>query len=301
MAYRRIYPRSNEFSRCRRLFCFVKWNLTKHSEFMEYFAGLFDAEGYVSLSSSGHFQIAIEMTSEKICYDLQKEFDGKVYSRKRGSRKKTWHWIIGTNREPALSFIKKIAPLSKIKKTQLLRLQDYLESTRSFRKEIRKECVKQLSSLKKPLPLTKEQIDVETNIFPTEPFFKWLAGFTDGDGNICVYEYKSPKGTIIFDSWIGIFNTHPEIILFVQERIKGSISHYKGSQFPVWKWVCSNKESKNFCNNILPHLRLKKEQMQLLLEFLSIKETKVREKSYSFDQINRIREIISKIKHLNSL
>lgn len=268
---------------------------------MEYFAGLFDAEGYVSLSSSGHFQVAIEISSQEIAYSLQKEFEGNVYSRKRGTKKTTWTWIIGTNREPCLSFLKRIIPFCMIKKTQLIILKDYLESTRSFRKEVRKDVIKQLSNLKNPIPLTKEQIDVSTSVSPSEPFYKWLGGFTDGDGNICIYEYKSPKGTIIFDSWIGVFNTHPDVIQFIQRRIKGSISKYKGAKFPIWKWVCSNKVSKKFCENILPYIKLKKEQIKLVLEFLSIKETKIREKSYSFEQINRIRDIITQIKHLNSL
>lgn len=268
---------------------------------MEYFAGLFDAEGYVSLSSSGHFQVAIEITSQETANLLQKEFEGKVYSRKRKNRKPTWTWIIATNRNSCLSFLQKVIPFCVIKKTQLLRLQDYLESPRDFRKEIRKEVIKQLSNLKKPIPLTKKQINVTPTLQPADDFYKWLGGFLDGDGNVCIYEYKSPKGTIIFDSWIGVFNIHPDVIHFVQQRIKGSISQYKGSKFPIWKWVCPSKESKKFCEDILPYVKMKKEAIKLVLEFLSIKETKIREKSYSFEQINRIRDIITQIKHLNSL
>ena len=268
---------------------------------MQYFSGLFDAEGYVSLMKSGHFTIGLEMTCESIPNIFQETFGGKIYVRKRDKRKKTWTWVIATNTNLAVNFVESIAKFCVIKQTQLLRIKDYLQSTRTFRKEIRDPVSSQLADLKIPFNLTKEHINVCQTIIPDEHFFQWLAGFMDGDGNLCIYECKSPKNTPIFDSWISIFNTHPIAIKYVQDRIKGSISKYKGTKFPIWKWVCCQKDSILLCDSLYPFLRIKKEQCFLVSEFLQIQKTKIREKSYSFEQINRIREIITQIKHLNSL
>lgn len=154
---------------------------------MQYFAGLFDAEGYVSLGKEGRFHIGTEMTNEEVPKLFKDTFGGNIYSRTRENRKKTYTWVISTNIQVSLNFIDQIAPYSIIKKTQLLRLRDYLDQTREFKRQIRDEVSHQLSCLKKPLPLTKEQINVETNQIINKDFLMWFAGFIDGDGNICVF------------------------------------------------------------------------------------------------------------------
>ena len=266
---------------------------------MHYFAGLFDAEGYVTLGKDGRFHIGTEVANEEIPALFKENFGGNIYSRCREKRKKTWTWII-TNSNEALSFIDKILPFSVIKKTQLNRLKDYLEQPRDKRREIRNDTSHQISQLKQPIELTKLDITNRCEKIPDEAFWKWLAGFFDGDGNFCVYEYQGKKSKI-FDSWISVFNTHPDSICFVHDRIIGSIAQYKGTKFPIWKWVCNQQNSQFVCESVYPFLKIKKEQCKLVLEFLEIKKTKQRNSVYSFDQINRIRDIITQIKHLNSL
>lgn len=267
---------------------------------MHYFAGLFDAEGYVSLGKDGRFQIGTEVTNKDIPHLFKEKFGGNIYSRKRDKRKETWTWVISTNLSDALNFITLISPFSIIKKTQLSRLKDYLDQSRELRKETRYHISHELSLLKKPLPITKKVILDRCAKIPDESFWMWLAGFFDGDGNFCVYEYKGKKSTV-FDSWISVFNIHANAICAVLDRVQGSISSYKGSKFPIWKWVCTQKNSQFVCESVYPYLIIKKQQCQLVMEFLKIQKTKTKQTSYSFDQINKIRDIINQIKHLNSL
>lgn len=265
---------------------------------MEYFSGLFDAEGYVSMSAEGRFTVGTELTHEPSVLLLKQAFGGNIYTRQRKDRKRTYSWCIAGNRDLTLAFIEKVIPNSVIKRTQLNHLRDYLEETREARRDCRPIVRSTIASLKKPLPLTKEHINVPTENPINESFIKWLAGFFDGDGSFCIYEYKGKK-TQIFDSWVSVFNIHGDAIAFVKSHVDGSISQYKQSKNPVWKWVCSEKYSIALCESLIPFLKIKKEQANIVLEFLKMKKT--REQSYSYDQVNKIRDMILQIKHLNSL
>jgi hypothetical protein len=267
---------------------------------MNYFAGLFDAEGYVTLGKDGRFHIGTEVANEGIPSLFKENFGGNIYCRKRDKRKKTWTWVLSTNTSEVLSFISKISAFSIVKQTQLYRLRDYLQQPREIRRTTRSDASHQISNLKNPLQVTKEFILNRSPKIIDPSFWEWFAGFCDGDGNFCVYEYAGKK-TRIFDSWISIFNTHPEPICFVQDHVLGSISQYKGSKFPIWKWVCNQKNSQFVCESLYPFLKIKKEQCHLVMDFLEIQKSKTRETVYSFEQINQIRDIINKIKHLNSL
>jgi hypothetical protein len=264
---------------------------------MHYFAGLFDAEGYVTLNKDGRFQIGTEVTNEEIPKLFKERFGGNIYPRTRDKRKKTWTWVISTNIKETLNFISQIQPYSIIKNGQLGLLKSYLSNTRENRKIIRSNFSHDIALYKKPI---REPLKGLTEVPLTIDFFKWFAGFIDGDGNFCIYEYAGKKSQI-FDSWIGIFNIFPEPIEYVLQHFKGSISKYKGTKFPIWKWVCNQKNSQLVCESVYPFLQIKKEQCKLVMEFLEIQKTKTRNTVYSFDQINRIRDIIKQIKHLNSL
>jgi hypothetical protein len=236
------------------------------------------------------------MANEEIPNLFQEKFGGKIYTQQRDKRKKTWSWMLATNPGPCIDFVEAISKHCIVKGEQLLKLRCYLEQTRKEKRQNRYEFIRAISNLKEPPTTSNSRIWISPDIIPDRDFFKWLAGFLDGDGNLCVYEYKG-----IFYSRIGIFNIFPSAIITTARRIKGSITISTGCNFPVWKWICCQKDSEFACESLLPHLVIKKEQCKLLIEFLNIKKTKIRDQSYSFDQVNQIREIINQIKHLNSL
>ena len=162
---------------------------------MSYFAGLFDAEGYVSLCPNGAFTIAIEMANEEIPNLFKDEFQGSIYVRKRDNRKKTWTWKINSIADQSLKFIDTISKYSIVKICQLKRLKDYLDQPRNYRKETRAITCSTIKALKQPTPISKESmLRIEKTIEPH--FFEWLAGFIDGDGNFVCNEYIYKKNGI---------------------------------------------------------------------------------------------------------
>jgi len=269
---------------------------------MHYFAGLFDAEGYVSLLKTGNFIIGTEMTNEQVPNLFKETFGGSIYTRKRGERKKTFTWMIGTNHEQALNFISQIAPFSIIKRPQLLHLADYINIPKELKKVMRQPMISQMRKLKTPFykPTFDEPSIHKCENSPDTPFYEWLAGFFDGDGNFSLYE--THKGEYwAFQSWIGVFNTFWDPIDIISDRLQGSISQYKGRNHPVYKWVCSQSIEKSVCQSLLPFLKIKKAACQVILDYHEIKKKKTRFVSYSGEDQKRIRDLIKQIKHINSL
>ena len=267
---------------------------------MHYLAGIFDAEGWISLTPQGNFIIGLEVTHHETTKSFQSIFGGKIYIPTRKAKKQVYSWRIVCHTEQTKEFLKAITPLSIIKKPQLITLAEYINQPRGKKKESRPAFVHKIASYKKPTFYTREDFIFEPTIKPDTDFFKWFAGFIDGDGTFCVYEYQNYKKKS-FDSWISIFNTFAEPILYVQQRIKGSISSYKGTNFPIWKWVCSQESSEFVCKSLEPHLIIKKEQCRLVSDYLAIHKTKIRGVDYPIETISKIQEIIRQIKHNNSL
>jgi hypothetical protein len=267
---------------------------------MQYFAGLFDAEGYVSLCPNGAFTIAFEMSNEEIPNLFKEKFEGSVYTRKRDDRKKTWTWKINSISSQSLNFINSIVDFSIVKKTQLLRLRDYLDQPRDDRKHIRAITCSTLKNLKQPMPITKEQITYSQK--PIEPyFFEWLAGFIDGDGNFVCNEYTYKKsGLKYFDHQISVANIFPEAICYINDRIPGCITDLHRSKNPLFKWTCNRHNEKFLIESILPFMKIKKGQCELFLEFITF-PLKTRNVPRPIEERERMYEIIKQIKHLNSL
>ncbi len=268
---------------------------------MNYFAGLFDAEGYISLCPNGAFTIAIEMSNENIPNLFKEKFQGSIYERKRDKRKKTWIWKINSISDQALNFINSIKPFSIVKINQLNRLADYLDQSRKDRKFTRAITCSTLKDFKQPGPLQLHHILPRIEKPIEAHFFEWLAGFIDGDGNFVCNEYiDNRNGGKYFSRQISVANIFLESICHINDRIPGCVSLLHRTKNKLYKWTCKRNCEKFLCENIYPHLRLKKSQCNLFMEFLTFPE-KIRNIPYSIVDRDRMYMIINEIKHLNSL
>ena len=267
---------------------------------MHYFAGLFDAEGYLSLCPKGTFSIAIEMANEEIPNLFKQNFDGSIYIRKRDNRKKTWTWKINSIQSEALSFINSIINFSVVKKPQLIELRNYLDQPRDTRKILRSEVCSKIKAFKQPISISKDSI-IRSEKPIDQNFFEWLAGFIDGDGNFVCNEYIYKKNGIkYFDHQISVSNIFPDVITYINDRIPGCITNLHRTKNSLFKWTCKRDYEKLISKSILPFMRIKKDQCELFLEFVTF-PLKERNVPRSIEERNRMYEIISQIKHLNSL
>lgn len=257
---------------------------------MDYFAGLFDAEGYISLSLQGNISVGMEMANEPAICLFRDQFGGVVDSRKRSNKRQTWVWRLNTDN--VRYFISLMLPHSIIKKPQIQALNSYLDQSREEKRKTRAEFVHLIASLKKP--------HRGPFINPEHNFSKWLAGMIDGDGNFCIYETIHQRKWIQFQSYIGVFNVFIDPIEYIQRRLPGTMSSLNKSKNPVYKWTPFQEFIPHICRCVLPFLIIKKGQCEALIEYHKMKKPN-RFIQYSQEEKEFIRSLITQIKHLNTL
>lgn len=120
----------------------------------------------------------------------------------------------------------------------------------------------------------------------------YLAGFVDGEGTISLSKrtrYKE-KGWYCYDPYLSIANTNLEVLKYFKKRIglgtirKTALGSVRfGHKICYGFWV-SNRQARLVIKTLLPYLRIKKPQAELILAmprrggtFIPIEDTKRRE------------------------
>lgn len=103
----------------------------------------------------------------------------------------------------------------------------------------------------------------------SETELAWLAGFIDGEGYIGIEKRllrrrATPEYTIVLQ----ISNTKRGIISFLKDLSGGSFYTYKpkGKAKLAYKWTIKAKAAESILAQLVPYLRLKREQAELALE-----------------------------------
>lgn len=257
---------------------------------MEYFAGLFDAEGCIGLLNNGAFNISLEMANEEIPNLFKERFGGAIYTRKRKERKQTWTWKINSIASISLNFLNSILPYSIVKKSQLRDLKDYLNNSRTDRAKLRQHYSKYIRIAKCPYRSSIKDIRRRIPQEYTESFAKWLAGFIDGDGNfVCNTYIDKRNGRRYFGRQLSVASIYLDALVYINERVQGSFTESPRTKNPIFKWVPNRPHDIYLCESLVPFLRLKKRQAELYQVY-----------GWSEDDSQRYK-IIDQIKHLNSL
>lgn len=147
----------------------------------------------------------------------------------------------------------------------------------------------------------------------------WMAGFLDGEGCLTITrQIRKNRPSATYRSQISVTNTVRESLVDFQTTYGGSIyeiterrndkNNRKWSDSYVW--YCPLDSAKLFLEEMLPHLRVKKQQAQILLVFLDTKNSFKRNKRtkgrhggsacLTQEELNHRESLRNKIQSLNS-
>ncbi len=122
----------------------------------------------------------------------------------------------------------------------------------------------------------------------------YIAGFVDGEGCIFATQYGRNGRYRI---GMTLAQCDQEIILYLKECCGGSIyeNKRKVNRKIAWTWQISNKMAGDFLRDILPYLKVKKQQAILAIELQSMKGQNSNKRTTN-SQFNRETEIYTELK-----
>lgn len=93
---------------------------------------------------------------------------------------------------------------------------------------------------------------------------QWLAGFFDGEG--CVHMRMDTRKRAVYSLQVMLTQNDESILREVQREFGGTV--YKHSGRRCWRWRITSAPSLVFLEAIQPYVRIKKEQVDLAIQFI---------------------------------
>ncbi|SRR6266446_3262450 len=103
---------------------------------------------------------------------------------------------------------------------------------------------------------------------PSKLLLSYLAGFADGEGSININ--ANDRGfRVDYESRFVVVNTNKEIIFLFQSIFGGNVHRRKkiAHRKRIWVWSTASRLSVNAIKLLIPYLKLKKSQAELVLEW----------------------------------
>lgn len=274
---------------------------------VEYLAGFIDGEGSLSLSRipRGHsyyeycVRVSIANTNKAVLREIREDWGGTIHcmGRSRPRRWKPGFVLIWTNAAAARLLVR-VRPHLWLKSDHANYLLDFAEHIRECQrrrdelgrllsfsrqeKEIREAYWRRLKRLNRRGTIESDQernqeLDYDRRrrgrgeISP-----RYLAGFIDGEGSLMITKSKSGKsGYVQYRARMSVSNTDKGILEQICHRFGGTI-HTQRRANPRWKpaymLVWTEGRIASLLALIGPHLRLKRKQAELQLEFMQHKK-----------------------------
>jgi hypothetical protein len=104
-----------------------------------------------------------------------------------------------------------------------------------------------------------------------------MAGFFDGEGTCGIKQVKRPN-SIGHSAYVTVSQVRPEVLHWMQSCFGGSIMFKQPRGLMkngIWAWQISCKKAMSFLQAVLPHLRVKKLEAELVLAAFE-KRTKIK-------------------------
>ena len=264
----------------------------------EYLAGLLDGEGSLSLARRNHRDRSIEYSVRVAVYNcdravleaVKKSWGGHLAS--VGPRHPEWraaHSLIWTN-SAAAGVLRALAPHLRVKARHaaaLLRFQAHVnESGRSRdsagrllsiterEQRIRARFHAQLKSMNHRGSPVRSRGASRANSSPHEARIssEYLAGFVDAEGSLMIAKFRATSpGKWYYRARASLDNVDGQVLREIQKSYGGILfkpRRRKSGWRVVYKLVWTGDRTQRLLHPILPHLRVKRKQGELLLRFI---------------------------------
>lgn len=150
--------------------------------------------------------------------------------------------------------------------------------------------------------MTKER----EKIIMTEFEKAYLAGFFDGEGCISISKHHKARNNThghCYGISISVSNTFKSVMIWLAQVTKSQCyirqlrTKERKHRKIIWEWRCFANGARLFLENLLPYLKVKRKQAELVLEFLQYKGKQGRRVSNI--EFQRRTNLYNKIKALN--
>lgn len=131
----------------------------------------------------------------------------------------------------------------------------------------------------------------------------YVAGLTDTDGYIgLVRMFDKVIGSFRYQERVTIAQIDPSALIEIKKAFGGSFRKRKPQSVrcaPCWDWSLGSEEAVRFCKSILPYLRVKHKQAEMLIEYRTTIRARGHEVTDPFSLVDRT-GLYDAIKYLNN-
>jgi hypothetical protein len=240
-----------------------------------YLAGLIDTDGHIRVNEELHLDIGITNTHPGIMEWLGDNIEGGSVYWRNGKIGDTINSVIVKSRrsfalfrivqiDRAIGFLRKIAPYLVQKRDQAnLILQTY-DAGHTFR-DI-EYTIKSMKKIRYNLKLYRKDYSNNIQDIRMSPLdWAYLAGSLDGDGCMMTsYNYGSYTASLILTT------INPDLLKWLNEHnLYPSINHRKTGSVFLYNYYWHDEQMCYYIlKNIAPYLIIKKDQAELLLDYI---------------------------------
>lgn len=127
----------------------------------------------------------------------------------------------------------------------------------------------------------------------------WAAGFMDGEGTIGIKRYIMKRnGKIYYTPYISCSQSvvRQYAVEYLKKIFGGSVGIYKASRFKdnpdnrmdTAQWVVASRKAENAAKLLLPYLKVKRKNAELLLKFYELPKPKYRLSNGNFEEREKL-------------
>jgi hypothetical protein len=244
-------------------------------EDLQYAAGFFDGDGCIQLEEKSNqkntfvVNVRITNTNREVLDWFKARFNGHIGiqppNRNVKTNKKCWYWKCESR--IANTFLKTVIPFLVLKREQAQIAIDFQSRVKRGANRLTHEEIEIRRGMSTKICELK---DTQHLIPYTEKLdLRYLAGFIDGEGNVCIYDVPGPH----YELSMRVTNSNESVVRLLKNSFGGSVCKKEdGRDGPCFDWQIQGDSAAILLEDVLQCLICKRPHAVLAIEFQRAKE-----------------------------